>query len=83
MNLYLVETRGYGDYHFVYVVAGDPTTAYLLVKQYLDKNDLCFISDRVLKKIELIAESAKYPSCKTMLLLGIKGAEAITSSTIV
>lgn len=76
MNLYLVETRGYGDFRYVYVVAGDPTSAYNIVKKYLDENDLCILSDRALKSVTLLAESTKYPRCKTMLLLNIKGAVA-------
>jgi hypothetical protein len=74
-NLYRVKLRGmtsasistaYGD---SYVVASDPTTAYEIVKKYLDENNLGFSSERVLDRVELIAEGREHPPCKIMLFV--------------
>jgi hypothetical protein len=39
------------------------------VREYLDRNDLCFQDERELESITLIAEMSKYPACKTMLFI--------------
>lgn len=55
------------QYRECYVVADDPTSAYNLVREYLDDEKIGFTEDRGLKTIELLAEDTKYPDCKTKL----------------
>jgi hypothetical protein len=50
-----------------YVIADSMDFAYEIVRDFLDKNNLGFHSDRVLEKIELIAEAKRYPECGTIL----------------
>lgn len=70
MNLYRVTTKkGFGRYGVFYVIANDPTSAYTMVKGYLDKNDICFLNERELDKIELIASPPPYPLCDTIILI--------------
>lgn len=74
MKLYKVKIRGgYSstgtNYHESYVVASSADSAYMQVREYLDKNDLCFQDERELDSITLIAEMSKYPACKTMLFM--------------
>jgi hypothetical protein len=74
VKLYLVRIRGgYSsvstNYNEIYVIADNPTAAYDMVFDYLDKNDLCFTDDRELKNITLIAEASPYPKCKTMIFI--------------
>lgn len=70
MNLYRVTTlKKHGRYGTIYVVEADPTSAYNRVKEYLDKNDLCFINERELDKVELIAGPPPYPLCESIILL--------------
>lgn len=57
------------DYHTSFVVAQDPTEAYQRVRSFLDENDLGFVDQREMDRIELIAESKRYPECKTILFL--------------
>lgn len=56
-------------YGISYVVADGPTEAYNIVRKFIDKEDLGFDSDRVLEKVELIAEAEQYPDCGTMLFI--------------
>jgi len=74
MKLYRVQLKGMtytaGSntiYGVSYVIAPDETTAYQKVKIYLDKRDLGFTHERVLNKIELMAESGDYPECGIIL----------------
>jgi hypothetical protein len=70
MNLYRVTTRkGHGKCGVFYVVSTDPTAAYCMVRDYLNKNDLCFTNERELDKIELLASPAPAPECETILLI--------------
>ena len=46
-----------------YVIAPDPTTAYAMVKKYVDEHDLGFTYERELESIELLAETGEYPAC--------------------
>lgn len=74
MKLYKVKIRGgYSstgtNYHESYVVASSADSAYMQVREYLDRNDLCFNDERELESITLIAEMSRYPACKTMLFI--------------
>lgn len=55
------------SYHCSYVVAKTPNEAYKKVRDWLDKNDYGFSSERELSKIELIAEDSEYTDTKTRL----------------
>ena len=52
-----------------YVVAESPNEAFEKVQQYLTKRDLGFTKDRVLDKIEYLAELADYPETGIQLFL--------------
>ena len=75
MNLYRVTLKGmtYSSvgvvYGVSYVVAKDPTSAYEIVKKFLDSEDIGFGHQRILDKVELIAEEGKYPPCNTILFI--------------
>lgn len=75
MNLYRVTLKGMTSaalgtaYGAPYVLAKDPTEALEKVQDYLNKRKLGFSSDRVLDKIELLAESGEYPSCNIQIHL--------------
>lgn len=76
MNLYKVTLRGMKSsiagsvaYGISYVVADGPTRAYEIVREFLDKTDLGFDSERVLDSIELLAEDKEYPDCGTILFI--------------
>jgi len=73
MNLYRVKLKGmksavlgisYGD---SFVVANDPTEAYQKIREYLDNEDIGFMSDRVLETIEFLA--SEDPRCKRGIFL--------------
>jgi len=74
-NLYKVTLRGMTTtstnmiHGISYVVAADPTTAYIKVRKHLDDNDIGFSSDRELDKIELIACSRDYNDTKIKLFV--------------
>jgi len=71
LKLYKVTCKGMttsstGVAHGIsYVLAADPTEAYLTVRTNLDKRDIGFDKDRELDRIELIAENVDYPDCGT------------------
>jgi hypothetical protein len=68
-KLFLVYLKNFSEtYRTIYVVAKNLTAAYSTAKQYLKDNDLCFIRERELEKIELVAENTKYPDCENILL---------------
>lgn len=76
MGLYRVVLRGMKcslgggiAYGISYVVAEDTDAAYKKVKSFLDENKIGFYSDRVLERVELLAEECKYPGTGTMLFL--------------
>lgn len=69
MKLYLVTLCGLFStpYHSSYVVAKDPTAAYTIVREYLEKKDFGFNGDRELKKVELVADDVEYPDTTNAL----------------
>lgn len=72
MNLYLVTCRGMNGQNqdgIAYVVAPDPTTAYRVLRHYLDKEDLGFASDRALASVELLAEDGEVTECGRRLFM--------------
>lgn len=74
MKLYKVTIRGgfnptATNYNVSYVVANDSTSAYKLVRAFLDKKDLCFEDEREMKTVELLADTAEYGSCRTLLFI--------------
>jgi len=74
MKLFKVELRGNRSFLGVddqtsYVVASDPTTAYEIVRSYLERRDMGDDEDRELEKIQLIAEEGNYPNCRTRLMV--------------
>lgn len=54
-------------YGISYAIAKDSAEAYKKVRTFLDDEDIGFSGNRVLDKIELIAESKHYPECHTIL----------------
>ena len=69
MKLYKVTIRSYGNYGTSYVVAKNPDLAYKKVRRFLDKEELCFQSDRGMEMIELLADTDHYSDCKTLLFI--------------
>ena len=74
-KLYRVILRGmthnstgtaYGD---CYVVARTSEEAYQQVREFLDKEDIGFDHERELHSVELLAEQARFPRCRTMLYM--------------
>lgn len=57
------------NYGISYIVAPDCNTAYLFLRRFLDDRDIGFTKDREMDTVELIAEDALYPDCRTMLLI--------------
>ena len=80
MKLFRVTIRGlFGGgvstrYQTTYVVATDPTTAYDMVREYLEKRRLGTSNDREMEQIELIAEEGDYPKCYIRLMVQAGGA---------
>lgn len=75
MKLYKVNLRNYGKYNMSYVVANNTDEAYKIVREYLDKKDLCFRSERELESVELIAEEGDYIDCEVQLFIGHRETE--------
>ena len=50
-------------YGIAYVVAEDAADAYRKVREALDNEGLGMARDRAMDKLELLAESGKYPDC--------------------
>ncbi len=50
-----------------YVIAEDPTSAYDMVREFLDDEDYGHVEDRGLQTIELVAENSNYPNCGVKL----------------
>ena len=75
MKLYRVTLRGMKYsltgtvYGISYVVAENSEIAYSKVKEFLNKNDYGFSSDREMESIELLAEDNQYSLIRTMLYL--------------
>lgn len=57
------------SHHLSYVVAKDPTEAYLKVRRWLDEKDYGFLHDRELDSIELLAEDDEHTEVRTRLFL--------------
>jgi hypothetical protein len=56
-------------YGMPYVVATNPTDAYKIVQEYLDKTNLGFRSEREMDSITLLAEEGDYPDCRFQLFI--------------
>ncbi len=70
ISLYRVTLRGMqNSYGVSYVVAHDPGEAYKMVRKALADDSLGRDADRVLDKVELLAEAYKYTDCGTILYL--------------
>ena len=69
MNLYKVTLCGMEDYRVSYVVSEDSEKAYKTVREYLDNMGIGPSDKKALKSVELIAEDAEYPECKTRLFV--------------
>jgi hypothetical protein len=54
-------------YGVSYVVADNSDEAYRIVKEAVDSWGVGFIHERELKSVELIADTERYPDCKTHL----------------
>ena len=73
MNLYEVILRGMqNDYGSSYVVATDPTSAYNIVRKFLDDNDIGFSGDRELSKIALLAGTNRYNDTGKILYIALQ-----------
>ena len=57
------------NYKTSFVVAESPNDAYQAIRDFLDSNNFCFLWERELESIELLAEDRKHPACRTMLFL--------------
>lgn len=71
-KLYAVTIRGGHsatgvDYYESFVVAESPNEAYGLVRDFLEERNICFIDERELDSITLLAEASRYPRCKKLL----------------
>jgi len=70
MNLYRVTLRGMQDsYGISYVIAEDAGVAYAKVYNNLTSRDIGRWKDRVLDKVELLAEDSFNPGCERYLYL--------------
>ena len=74
MKLFLVTLKGLSSitgmsYHSSYVVAEDPTQAYLKIRNKLDKKDYGFKYERELDSIKLLADTDEYSDVRTPLFL--------------
>jgi len=56
-------------YGISYVVATNPTEAYKIVREYLDRKNLGFRSEREMDSITLLAEETDYPDCRFHLFM--------------
>ena len=52
-----------------YVIAKNPEQAYQTLRKDLDNRKLGFSQERELFRVELLAEDAEYPDCRTRLYL--------------
>lgn len=69
-KLYKITLQGcHPCYNKSYVVAEDPTSAYQMVRDYLDGEDIGYTGGRELKSVELIAENEDYPECEHKLFI--------------
>jgi len=70
MKLFRVHLNGAGSrYNTSYAVAENFDDAYKKVRNFLDKEDLCFSSQRECKEIELVADTKHYCDINTILFL--------------
>lgn len=56
-------------YGVSYVVATNSAEAYQSVREWLDKEDVGYVDDRELASVDLVADAARYPSCRIRLYL--------------
>lgn len=75
-KLYLVKLRGLGGYassgapmQSSYAVAEDPSSAYDMVRKWLDKKNYGFVRDRALDSVTLMAEDYEFTDSGAMLFL--------------
>ena len=74
-KLYRVQLKGMTSsftgtcYGMPYVVATDPTEAYKIVREYLDRNNLGCRNEREMDSITLLAEEGGYPDCRFQLFI--------------
>ena len=74
-KLYRIQLKGMTSsftgtcYGMPYVVATNPTDAYKIVREYLDKGGIGFCSDREMDSITMLAEESVYPDCRFQLFI--------------
>jgi hypothetical protein len=68
MKLFLVECLMGCKNGTAFVIAEDPTEAYIKFRKFLDENDIGFEKDRELKQITLLAEQGRYPDITRLLV---------------
>ena len=74
-KLYRVQLKGMTSsfvgtrYGMPYVIATNPTDAYKIVREYLDRNNLGFRNEREMDSITLLAEEGDYPDCRFQLFI--------------
>jgi hypothetical protein len=56
-------------YGISYVIAENSDIAYQKIRKFLDENNIGFVDDREMDKVELIGDTQRYNSVKTMLFL--------------
>jgi len=70
MKLFRVHIKGSGGkYDTSYVVADGFDSVYQKVREFLDREDICFSNQRESKSIELVADSDQYGDIDTLLFL--------------
>ncbi|MEM9282092.1 MAG: hypothetical protein AAGA96_09715 [Verrucomicrobiota bacterium] len=71
MKLYQVKLRGFYDNPIgaPMVVATDPTTAYEMVRKWLEDKDYGFRKDQELASVELVADDYEYTDAPSRLFL--------------
>lgn len=72
-KLYFIRLKGCSSigapkFGYYYVIARGTEEAYKKVRDFCDKEDIGFESDRELKSIELIADSYRHTKCDYLLL---------------
>jgi hypothetical protein len=67
MKLFRVKLRTFGKYAQHYVVAEDATAAHRMVKEWCRERKLLFDAEREMDSIDLLADTATYNDCGTML----------------
>jgi hypothetical protein len=77
-KLYSITLKGFhsynGKFRSAYVVASDPTAAYKIVREWLDKRNYGFRGERELDTITLMADEYEYSDVGAMLFVAEKEA---------